>query len=73
MSRIRSRLPDHARLGLYLHDELGVECLTEDADKVGKVLAEEMIRAMVELFPEVKFDVDVCKGQNWAEMKELKV
>ena len=64
-ARLKDDVPD-AKLILQVHDELIVECKRSDADKVCKILEEEMQNAA-----KLKVDllVDAHFGRTWLEAK----
>lgn len=69
MVRIYKRLKDggyKSRLILQVHDELIIEALPEEKDKVSKILAEEMEQAIELSVPLV---VDMSWGDSWYEAK----
>lgn len=56
-----------ARLLLQVHDELIIECPPEEAEKVKRLLVEEMENA----FPlSVRLVADVSEGENWYDAKK---
>ncbi len=64
-TRLQKEAPD-ARLILQVHDELIIECKQEQAERIGKLLVEEMESAAS---LKVKLEADVHQGQNWLEAK----
>lgn len=64
--RLQKEVPS-AMLILQVHDELIVECKTEDKTKVCKILEEEMSCAAKLA---VELSVDAHSGKNWLEAKE---
>ena len=69
MIKVHERLSKEvtdARLILQVHDELIVECKSEDASEVCKILEEEMENA-VQLA--VRLSVDAHSGRTWLEAK----
>jgi len=64
-SRLKKELPT-ARLILQVHDELIVECKTQDANKAAEIVKEEMQKS-AEL--KVRLEADVHIGKNWLEAK----
>lgn len=70
MIKVNERLKKEnldARLILQVHDELIVECKAEDAEKVCKILTDEM-SASANL--KVPLNVDAHFGKNWLEAKQ---
>ena len=63
MIRVDAKLPEGAELVMQVHDSLIVECDKELADKVTKVLKDEMEAVAPEL--KVKLAVEVTTGNNW--------
>ena len=63
--RLAKEMPD-AKLILQVHDELIVECNEKDAEKVCKLLSEEMQNA-ADLA--VELTADAAFGKNWLEAK----
>ena len=61
--RLKQEAPE-AMLVMQVHDELIVECKASDADKVKRILKEEMERACEISVP---LTVDVTTGKNWLE------
>lgn len=55
-----------AHLLLQVHDELIVECLEQDADRVAEILKSEMEHAMSLSIPLV---AEVARGKTWFELK----
>ncbi|MFH1825969.1 MAG: DNA polymerase I [bacterium] len=67
MVNIYPQLTTHnSQLILQVHDELVFECPKEEADKVKKVVEDEMIKA---LKLDVPVKVDIGSGPSWAETK----
>lgn len=69
MIRVRDQMKEEkmeARLVLQVHDELIVECPEEEAEKVMRIVKEEMEKAQ-RLSVSLKADVSV--GKSWAEAK----
>ena len=69
MLHVRNRLLKEklkARLIMQVHDELIIDCPKYEADKVAKLLKEEMENA-VKL--SINLDVDVGIGKNWFDAK----
>jgi DNA polymerase-1 len=64
-SRLEKEIPT-AKLILQVHDELIVECDKNDAEKVCKLLEEEMEKS-ADLA--VKLTADSAFGKNWLEAK----
>ncbi len=64
--RLKKEIPS-ARLILQVHDELIVECKTEDRDAVCKILEQEMSAAAA---LSVELKVDAHSGKTWLEAKE---
>ncbi len=64
--RLKKEIPS-ARLILQVHDELIVECKTEDRDAVCKILEQEMSAAAT---LSVELKVDAHSGKTWLEAKE---
>ncbi|MBQ7799571.1 MAG: DNA polymerase I [Oscillospiraceae bacterium] len=62
---LKSEVPD-AKLILQVHDELIVECSDADAEKVEKILTEQM-RSAATL--KVELETDVHVGKTWLEAK----
>lgn len=65
-NRLKAEVKD-ARLILQVHDELIVECKTEDASRVKEILSQEM-SASAELA--VTLVADASNGKTWYEAKE---
>lgn len=63
--RLKKELPK-ARLILQVHDELIVECPENDAERVCKILEEEMENAA---HLKVRLSVDAHSGKTWLEAK----
>lgn len=63
------RLKDipEARIVIFYHDEVQVECRPEDAEKVGKMLVECIIESGRRLELKVPMDGEYKIGANWAE------
>lgn len=61
MTRVHERLShfDDAFLVNMIHDELVVECSSDDAQKVGQAVKEEMMGSQEALFPQVRPDVEI--------------
>lgn len=65
MIKVHKNLPSQAKLILQIHDELIVECPQTMADKVGKILTQEM--KSVHNFS-VPIEVGIKTGKNWGEL-----
>jgi DNA polymerase I len=68
MVKLMPVLPSSARLLLTVHDELVLECATEDASIVAGQTAQVMKEAFYEVFGDVvpaEVDTRIC--QNWGE------
>ena len=65
LEKLKSEIPT-AKLILQVHDELIVECDKNDAEKVCKLLEEEMEKS-ADLA--VKLTADSAFGKNWLEAK----
>ncbi len=63
--RLERELPD-AKLILQVHDELIVECAEKDAERVCKILSEEMKNSAQMA---VELTADAAYGKNWLEAK----
>lgn len=61
------KISPQAKLILQVHDELLVECPTEDADQVAKLVKEEM-ESVYKIKAPIKAEVHVAK--RWGEMKD---
>jgi DNA polymerase-1 len=69
MVKVNQRLKEEhfrSRLILQIHDELLVEAYKEEADRVAKIMVEEM-QAAAEL--SVVLEAEVKEGRNWFEAK----
>jgi len=66
MINIHKKLPKNANLILQIHDELIVECDSEDAKKVEKIVKTEMEN--VHKF-DVPIEVEVRHGTGWGDLK----
>lgn len=66
MINIHKKLPKGADLILQIHDELIVECNSEDAKKVEKIVKDEMEK--VHKF-DVPIEVEVHHGTSWGSLK----
>ena len=64
---LSSQLPKDASIVSTVHDELIVECLIDDAEKVGKLVEAAMIGAANKMFPGVRFEVEAGICESWAE------
>ena len=68
MVKLMPVLPSSARLLLTVHDELVLECATDDASIVAGQTAQVMKEAFYEVFGDVvpaEVDTRIC--QNWGE------
>jgi DNA polymerase-1 len=65
MIKVAEKLDDDCRLLLQIHDSILLECPKAKADKLGKMVKNEMEKAYK--LP-VKLKVDVSRGQNWGEL-----
>ncbi|MBO7718243.1 DNA polymerase I, partial [Candidatus Saccharibacteria bacterium] len=66
MINVDKNLPDGAELVMQVHDSLIVECDSKIADKVAKILKEQMEAVAPEL--KIKLAVEVSIGKNWGEL-----
>lgn len=69
MIRVHDRLQEEglkSRLILQVHDELLIEARLEEADRVERILEEEMQQAAKLLVP---LEIDMHRGENWYEAK----
>lgn len=64
--RLKKEIPE-AKLILQVHDELIVECPEKDAERVCKILSDEM-ESSADMA--VKLTADASFGKNWLEAKE---
>lgn len=67
VAAVLPKVSPKAKLILQVHDELLVECPTEDADKVAKLVKEEM-ESVYKIKAPIKAEVHVAK--RWGEMKD---
>jgi len=70
MVRVHRRLREEnlrAKLIMQVHDELIVECPVEEAERVERLLAEEMQSVMDLAVPLI---AEAHSGKNWLEAKE---
>lgn len=66
MLKVDKALPENAKMIVQVHDSVIVECAEADAEKVGKILKQEMENIAPEL--PIKLAVDVSIGRNWGEL-----
>ena len=66
MIRMEEKLEGLGEQILQVHDSILVECLPENAEKVGKLLKNEMESVAPEL--PIRLRVDVTTGNNWGEV-----
>ncbi|MFH1684501.1 MAG: DNA polymerase, partial [Candidatus Margulisiibacteriota bacterium] len=67
MVKVNAKLKSqNSKLILQVHDELVLECPKEEAEKVKKIVEEEMTGALLLKVP-VKVDIGI--GKNWTETK----
>jgi DNA polymerase-1 len=66
MVLVHERLPEGAILVLNVHDELIVECATEDAEQIREILVRSMVEGMHKIYPEVKIEVNAPISHSWA-------
>lgn len=66
MLKVDERLGDLGEQVLQIHDSILIECPTENADKVAKILQETMEGIAPDLG--IKLKVDVSIGKNWGEL-----
>ena len=66
MIRMEEKLEGLGEQILQVHDSILVECLPENAEKVGKLLKSEMESVAPEL--PIRLRVDVTTGNNWGEV-----
>ena len=69
MVKVCDRLPPRAVLILTVHDELLVECDRADAEAVKAILANAMVEAVADVFPDMPCPVEAMSGFNWAAVK----
>ena len=50
-----------------VHDELIVECTSDNAEEVKALVETVMLDAVQTIFPEVRFDLEAGKCASWAE------
>ncbi len=67
MVKVNAKLKSqNSKLILQVHDELVLECPKEEAEKVKKIVEEEMVKAVPLKVP---VRVDIGAGKSWAESK----
>ena len=67
MVRLTPVLPDDAYLILQVHDELVVDCLERDAERVKHLMEKHMIEAMQPFLPDVPCLVDAKISKKWSK------
>jgi DNA polymerase I len=66
MIQVDEKIGDLGQQILQIHDSILIECPTENAEKVSKILKETMESIAPELG--IKLKVDVSTGKNWGEV-----
>ncbi|MGH7157163.1 MAG: DNA polymerase, partial [Candidatus Saccharimonadales bacterium] len=66
MINVAAKLDSDSKLLLQIHDSLILETPKAKADKVGKMVKEQMENAYTKL--PVKLKTDISIGQNWGEL-----
>lgn len=66
MIAVDEKIGDLGEQILQIHDSILIECPTENAEKIGKILQETMESIAPEL--PIKLKVDVSVGTNWGEV-----
>ncbi|MEX0324048.1 MAG: DNA polymerase [Puniceicoccaceae bacterium] len=66
---LSSRLPVDATMISTVHDEIIIECRSDDADTVSKMMEDSMAEAMADIYPEIPVEVEAHTGRTWADTK----
>lgn len=66
---VRPKLKDLAYPRNIVHDSIIAECLPENADIVGQIISEEMIKSAHSIVGDyVRFSTDITTGVHWGEL-----
>lgn len=66
MLRVEQKIGTYGRQILQIHDSILVECLAENATRVGELLKTEMEAIAPEL--DIRLKVDISTGKTWGEL-----
>ena len=64
---LADKLPSSASIVSTVHDELIVECVSDDAVVIKSLVETAMLDAVRKAFPEVCFEVEAGICESWAE------
>ena len=67
MVDLSDKLPHTASIVSTVHDELIVECASDNADEVKALVETAMLDAVQTMFPGVRFEVEAGVCESWAE------
>jgi DNA polymerase I-like protein with 3'-5' exonuclease and polymerase domains len=67
MLALSKALPENAKIVSTVHDELVIECDTDQAADLAAIVSETMTSAMSGLFPEVPIEVETSIGNAWSK------
>ena len=67
MVDLSDKLPHTASIVSTVHDELIVECVSDNAEEVKALVETAMLDAVQTMFPGVRFEVEAGVCESWAE------
>ena len=67
MVDLSDKLPHTASIVSTVHDELIVECVSDNAEEVKALVETAMLDAVQTMFPGVRFEVETGICDSWAE------
>jgi DNA polymerase I-like protein with 3'-5' exonuclease and polymerase domains len=66
---VRPKLKDLAYPRNIVHDSIIAECLPENVELVGKIIADEMVKSAQSIVGDyVRFAADITTGEHWGQL-----